>query len=183
MGSRKAGRGANSDIMGAASDAVPMRAAVASPGCTADVGGNAHPRSRTARLPAPGPGKCRETADPRTRPKPCGDFAEGDGATVGGSRSAPVSACCAIGRPASYLIPSLQLAARSLALWPGGAVGGSAQLRDHTHAPLTLYLIGTLSWAVTVIAAAVALSQAGARRTATIPIALAGVIAPPFGPV
>jgi hypothetical protein len=54
--------------------------------------------------------------------------------------------------------------------------------------PLTLYLIGTLSWAVTVIAAAVALSQAGARRTATIPLALAGVIeaidhAAPFGPV
>jgi hypothetical protein len=53
----------------------------------------------------------------------------------------------------------------------------------HHPAPLTLYLIGTLSWAVTVIAAAVALSQARARRTATIPLALAGVIAPPFGPV
>lgn len=39
--------------------------------------------------------------------KPCGDFAEGDGATVGGSRSAPVSACYAIGRPASCLVPSL----------------------------------------------------------------------------
>jgi hypothetical protein len=42
--------------------------------------------------------------------------------------------------------------------------------------PLTIYLIGTLSWAVAVVAAAVALSQAGARRTATIPLALAGVI-------
>jgi hypothetical protein len=54
--------------------------------------------------------------------------------------------------------------------------------------PLALYLIGTLSWAVTVIAAAVALSQAGGRRTVTIPLALAGVIgaidhAAPFGPV
>lgn len=97
----------DADIVGAASDAVPMRAAVASPGCTADIAGNAHPRSRPARLPAPGSGKCRETADPRTRPKPCGDFATGDGATVGGSRSAPVSACCAIGRPASCLVPSL----------------------------------------------------------------------------
>jgi hypothetical protein len=53
----------------------------------------------------------------------------------------------------------------------------------HHPSPLTLYLIGTLSWAVTVIAAAVALSQARARRTATIPLALAGVIASPFGPV
>jgi hypothetical protein len=34
----------------------------------------------------------------------------------------------------------------------------------HHPPPLTLYLIGTLSLAVTVIAAAVALSQAGARR-------------------
>jgi hypothetical protein len=54
--------------------------------------------------------------------------------------------------------------------------------------PLTLYLIGTLSWAVSVTAAEVPLSQAGARRTATIPLALAGVIgaidhAAPFGPV
>jgi len=48
----------------------------------------------------------------------------------------------------------------------------------HHPAPLTLYLIGTFSSAVTVMAAAVALSQAGARRTATIPLALAGVIAP-----
>ena len=46
----------------------------------------------------------------------------------------------------------------------------------HQPVPLTLYLIGTLSWAVAVIAAAVALSQAGARRTAAIPLALAGVI-------
>jgi hypothetical protein len=35
----------------------------------------------------------------------------------------------------------------------------------HHPVPLMLYLIGTLSWAVAVIAAAVALSQAGARRT------------------
>src|SRR5512133_3182570 len=40
----------------------------------------------------------------------------------------------------------------------------------HQPASLTIYLIGTLSWAVAVIAAAVALSQAGARRTATIPL-------------
>jgi hypothetical protein len=58
----------------------------------------------------------------------------------------------------------------------------------HQPVPLTIYLIGTLSWAVAVIAAAVALSQAGARRTATIPLGLAGVIgaidhAAPFGPV
>jgi hypothetical protein len=58
----------------------------------------------------------------------------------------------------------------------------------HQPVPLTIYLIGTLSWAVAVIAAAVVLSQAGARRTATIPLALAGVIgavdhAAPFGPV
>ena len=32
----------------------------------------------------------------------------------------------------------------------------------HQPVPLTIYLIGTLSWAVAVIAAAVALSQAGA---------------------
>jgi hypothetical protein len=54
--------------------------------------------------------------------------------------------------------------------------------------PLTIYLIGTLSWAVAVIAAALALNQAGARRIAAIPLALAGVIgavdhAAPFGPV
>jgi hypothetical protein len=54
--------------------------------------------------------------------------------------------------------------------------------------PLTIYLIGTLSWAVAVIAAAIALNQAGARRIATIPLGLAGVIgavdhAAPFGPV
>ena len=54
--------------------------------------------------------------------------------------------------------------------------------------PLTLSVIGTLSWAVTVIAAAVALSQAGAQRTATIPLALAGAVeaidhAASFGPV
>jgi hypothetical protein len=54
--------------------------------------------------------------------------------------------------------------------------------------PLTIYIIGTLSWAVAVIAAAVALSQAGAPRTATIPLGLAGLIgavdhAAPFGPV
>ena len=60
----------DADIVGAASGAVPMRAAVASPGCTADGGGNAHPRSRPARLPAPGPGKCRETADPQTGRNP-----------------------------------------------------------------------------------------------------------------
>ncbi len=58
----------------------------------------------------------------------------------------------------------------------------------HQPVPLTIYLIGTLSWAVAVIAAAVALSQAGASRTATIPLGLAGIIgavdhAPPFGPV
>jgi hypothetical protein len=58
----------------------------------------------------------------------------------------------------------------------------------HQPVPLTIYLVGTLSWAVAVIAAAVALSQAGARRAATIPLGLAGAIgaidhAAPFGPV
>jgi hypothetical protein len=58
----------------------------------------------------------------------------------------------------------------------------------HQPVPLPIYLIGTLSWAVAVIAAAVALSQARARRTATIPLGLAGVVgaidhAAPFGPV
>jgi hypothetical protein len=56
--------------------------------------------------------------------------------------------------------------------------GASNALADLVHqpVPLTIYLIGTLSWAVAVIAAAVALSQAGAPRTATIPLGLAGVI-------
>ena len=68
--------------------------------------------------------------------------------------------------------------------------GASDALADLVHhpVPLTIYLIGTLSWAVAVIAAAVALSQAGAPRTAAIPLGLAGVIgavdhAAPFGPV
>jgi hypothetical protein len=68
--------------------------------------------------------------------------------------------------------------------------GASDALADLVHqpVPLTMYLIGTLSWAVAVIAAAVALSRAGAPRTATIPLGLAGVIgavdhAAPFGPV
>ncbi|HEX6760945.1 MAG TPA: hypothetical protein VF086_21420, partial [Propionibacteriaceae bacterium] len=68
--------------------------------------------------------------------------------------------------------------------------GASDALADLVHqpVPLTIYLIGTLSWAVAIIASAVALSQAGAPRTATIPLGLAGVIgavdhAAPFGPV
>jgi hypothetical protein len=68
--------------------------------------------------------------------------------------------------------------------------GASDALADLVHqpVPLTIYLIGTLSWAVAVVAAAVALSQAGAPRTATIPLGLAGVIGAvdhvaPFGPV
>jgi hypothetical protein len=68
--------------------------------------------------------------------------------------------------------------------------GASDALADLVHqpVPLTIYLIGTLSWAVAVIAAAVALSQAGVPRTATIPLGLAGIIgavdhAAPFGPV
>jgi hypothetical protein len=68
--------------------------------------------------------------------------------------------------------------------------GASDALADTLHqpVPLAIYLIGTLSWAVAVVAAAVALSQAGALRTATIPLALAGVIgavdhAAPFGPI
>ena len=50
--------------------------------------------------------------------------------------------------------------------------GVSDALANLIHRPvlLTIYLIGTLSWAVAIIAAAVALSQAGARRTATIPL-------------
>jgi cytochrome bd-type quinol oxidase subunit 2 len=44
--------------------------------------------------------------------------------------------------------------------------GASDALADLVHhpVPLTIYLIGTLSWAVAVIAAAVALSQAGLRE-------------------
>jgi hypothetical protein len=68
--------------------------------------------------------------------------------------------------------------------------GASDALADLVHhpVPLTIYLIGTLSWAVAVIAAAVPPSQAGAPRTAAIPLGLAGVIgavdhAAPFGPV
>ena len=52
----------------------------------------------------------------------------------------------------------------------------------------TIFLIGTLSWAVAVVAAAIALRRAGAPWTATIPLALAGLIgaydhAAPYGPV
>lgn len=68
--------------------------------------------------------------------------------------------------------------------------GASDALADPVNhpVPLTIYLIGTLSWAVAVIAAAVALNQAGAPLKATIPLGLAGVIgavdhAAPFGPV
>ena len=68
--------------------------------------------------------------------------------------------------------------------------GASDALADTVNhpVPLTIYLIGTVSWAVAVIAAAVALNHAGAPRTATIPLGLAGVIgavdhAAPFGPI
>jgi hypothetical protein len=54
--------------------------------------------------------------------------------------------------------------------------------------PLTINVIACLSWAVAVVAAAVALRQAGAPWTATIPLGLAGLIgaydhAAPYGPV
>jgi hypothetical protein len=97
--------------------------------------------------------------------KPCGDFAEGDGRQLAAPGRRP---CPPAAQLAGLLRASFHPSSASCTiprLWPGGAVGGSAQLRDHSHAPLTLYFIGTLSWAVTVIAAAVALSQAGARRT------------------
>jgi hypothetical protein len=54
--------------------------------------------------------------------------------------------------------------------------------------PFTISLIGSLAWAVAVVAAAVALRQAGASWTATIPLGLIGVIgaidhAAPYGPI
>src|SRR5215510_13715442 len=54
--------------------------------------------------------------------------------------------------------------------------------------PFTIGLIGSLAWVVAVVAAAVALRQAGAPWTATIPLGLAGVIgvidhAAPYGPI
>jgi hypothetical protein len=54
--------------------------------------------------------------------------------------------------------------------------------------PWVIVFIGSLSWAVAVIAAAVALSRAGASWAATVPLGLAGVIgaidhALPFGPI
>jgi len=53
--------------------------------------------------------------------------------------------------------------------------------------PFTIDVIACLSWAVAVVAAAVALRQAGAPWTATIPLGLAGLIgaydhAAPYGP-
>jgi hypothetical protein len=45
----------------------------------------------------------------------------------------------------------------------------------HRAVPLTLYLIGTLCWAVAVIATVVALNEAGSAEDHE-PIALAGVI-------
>jgi hypothetical protein len=68
--------------------------------------------------------------------------------------------------------------------------GVSDALANLIHRPvlLTIYLIGTLSWAVAIIAAAVASSQAGARRLQRSHGSGAGVVgaidhAAPFGPV
>ena len=79
-----------------------------------------------------------------------------------------------------------QLPSAQQAVLPGmtGALGISPQ----HPVPLTIFLIGTASWAVAVVAAAVALRQAGASCPATIALALAGVIGaigdgPPYGPV
>jgi len=65
---------------------------------------------------------------------------------------------------------------------------GVLDLSPQHPVPFTIALIGALSWAVTVVAAAVALRQAGATWTATIALGLAGVIGaigdgPPYGPI
>jgi len=78
-----------------------------------------------------------------------------------------------------------QLPAAQQAVLPGVTDALSAIWHPVTF---TIFLIGTLSWAVAVVAAAVALRRAGASWTATIPLALAGVIgaydhAAPYGPV
>lgn len=79
-----------------------------------------------------------------------------------------------------------QLPAAQQAVLPGAVDALVASLRH--PAPLTITLIGSLSWAVAAVAAAVALRQAGAAWTATIPLGLAGVIGAinheaPFGPI
>jgi hypothetical protein len=78
-----------------------------------------------------------------------------------------------------------QLPAAQQAVLPGVTDALSAIWHPVTF---TIFLIGTLSWAVAVVAAAVALRRAGAPWTATIPLALAGLIgaydhAAPYGPV
>src|SRR5215472_18024423 len=79
-----------------------------------------------------------------------------------------------------------QLPPARQAVLPG--VIGTLDLSPQHPVPFTIALIGALSWAVAVVAAAVALRQAGAPWTATIPLGLAGVIGaigdgPPYGPV
>jgi len=78
-----------------------------------------------------------------------------------------------------------QLPAARQAVLPG--VTGAFSATWHP-VPLMIDLIGSLSWAVAVVAAAVALRHAGAPWTATIPLGLAGLIgaydhAAPYGPV
>jgi len=78
-----------------------------------------------------------------------------------------------------------QLPPARQAVLPG--VIGTLDLSPQHPVPFTIALIGALSWAVAV-AGAVALRQAGAPWTATIPLGLAGVIGaigdgPPYGPV
>jgi len=78
-----------------------------------------------------------------------------------------------------------QLPAAQQAVLPGVTDALSAIWHPVTF---TIFLIGTLSWAVAVVAAAVALRRAGAPWTATVPLALAGLIgaydhAAPYGPV
>jgi hypothetical protein len=77
-----------------------------------------------------------------------------------------------------------QLPAARQAVLPGATDALSAIWHPVTF---TIFLIGALSWAVAVVAAAVALHRAGAPWTATIPLGLAGLIgaydhAAPYGP-
>jgi len=83
-----------------------------------------------------------------------------------------------------------QLAPAQQAVMPG-AIDSLASSWSHPFSPVvpfTIGLIASLAWAVAAVAAAVALHEAGARWTATIPLGLAGVVgaldhAAPYGPV
>jgi len=83
-----------------------------------------------------------------------------------------------------------QLSSAQQAVLPGviDALASSWSQPFSPAVPFTIGLIATLAWAVAVVAAAVALHQAGAPWTATIPLGLAGVIgaidhAAPYGPI